>query len=394
MKKKVAFICALPPRLNTGMVTVDLSALNVLAKLEHKVEVNFYGLGAITQRLIDSADDVPFHYKTLQDSLTDVIGHDLIIFWGDFLQAKTYWDGDLIPRLVREGVAADRDRAIKLAYSCLLLEGCDDAVLAKVILFGGTLISDSVRQTNDPRYRAGLERLIGKANAVFFRDALSAAKVAPLRDTPTLGMDCAFLLDDTHLEQLRNFSPCDPEDRDGVGVFFGRTPALRNMLRLARSTATGLKSPMRWIPWFATLSPRRRIMLRLAGLQVPAAPLPPGDILSDVARCRFIITDTYHLCVNAWRLGVPAVCIGEGSNNKFTSLGDKKKEILFQTYGASEFYIFSEQITNRKTRSGVARRVEALLTDEAMVQGVSNAIAVHRNMARGRLMTAIHAVLR
>ena len=81
-------------------------------------------------------------------------------------------------------------------------------------------------------------------------------------------------------------------------------------------------------------------------------------MLSSLSGYRCIITDTYHVCVNAWRMGIPAICIGEGGGKVSTSINDKKKEILYDMYGARRFYLFLESFRSLKSLKSVRSFME------------------------------------
>src|SRR5690606_36211726 len=88
--------------------------------------------------------------------------------------------------------------------------------------------------------------------------------------------------------------------------------------------------------------------------------------LRQIRRCAFVITDTYHCAINAWREGVPAICIGYGTEEPKDPLSEKKKELLYSTFNARQFYVFAENLT-AGTAFGEARRIVSLLSDSRLV---------------------------
>jgi hypothetical protein len=103
------------------------------------------------------------------------------------------------------------------------------------------------------------------------------------------------------------------------------------------------------------------------------------------------VTDTYHLSVNAWRMGVPAACIGRGTDARFDPLTDKKKEILFSMYRASDYYVFAEALDAFGSR-GQAARIAGRLSDKNAANTVRQDIGRHQVVAHDRLTSAVNAI--
>ena len=383
--KKIAVICALPPERNTGMLTVDLAAYVTISKLVEPNIVQFYTYGKLSQYSYPESD-IPFKYMDVVDNSEEYLSSDVFLFWGDFLHSLSYLEkdrGSWNKSLTRESQAGFQSDY----YKHIFLSQLDQERVSRAIIFGSTVITNRAEDDLDETYRISSERLFKNAAGVFFRDALSASKVSPLRGLdPSLACDCAFLLKDADLNQFAGFEMA--EQRHGIGVYFGRTKSKFLMLLYTRLLATQLGEPTRWIPWF--FSRRKvRLLARLFGYEVPEHHIDPGKILSDLSGCKFVVTDTYHVCVNAWRLGIPAVCIGLGSATADNSLSDKKKEILFEMYGARSFYIFAEQLSSISGFKTALRQAKTALADPRIGLQVRRNISHHVETAVSRLKRAL-----
>ncbi|NCY26677.1 MAG: polysaccharide pyruvyl transferase family protein, partial [Alphaproteobacteria bacterium] len=228
------------------------------------------------------------------------------------------------------------------------------------------------------------------AGRVLLRDALSAAKISPLRGSEaTLACDCAFLLKPEDVALLKGFAPAS--ERKGVGLFFGRSPQRARMMRFAKTLAAEMGEECRWLPWFGTRR-RHRMLAKIQNVEIPAGEVPPGELLARLSGCRFVVTDTYHMCVNAWRMGIPAVCLGQGAGATSSSLSDKKKEILYEMYGARALYVFVESLRGRGLKQEAKQVAEALRQDGLTAQ-VAATVGLHRETAERRLAEALHAAL-
>ena len=390
MKRSIAVVCARPPERNTGMATVDLAAHTVLRRLLPDYDVELYALGE--RNLVTyQPGDLPYEHVSLQSDPQRFLAADRILYWGDFCHSHAYWKYDV--GLWSDAAGGERAGPVTVlsddARKFMFLSGHSTEDLGKVVIFGSTLITNTAESFVDAPYAAAFNRLFAGAGAVLLRDALSAAKVSPLRGgEATLGCDPAFLLQDADLHLLDDYR--ETAERSGLGVFVGRSPRRMAMHGFARALGGRLKQECRWVPWFPT---RRlvRYATRPLGLSIPAGHQTPGAILSQLGSCRVLLTDTYHACVNAWRLGIPAVCIGQGAATRENSLGDKKKEILYEMLGAQSLYVFTENLGSSRGRDRQAERIARLLNDRAYVDEIVANVRNYAGAAQARLAASLSA---
>jgi hypothetical protein len=389
---RIAVICAFLPSRNTGMYTVDLSAYAYFKATFPNDNLDLYCLGSI-EKLGYAPAEMHQAYLPLSEHIDAVRGSDLIVFWGDFLHSLPYWETDLAGWLVRDGISASRHEATELIYRAFMLEDAGSEVLRKVVVFGSTILTIGANELANPRYAAALRRLIREAGGIYFRDALSAAKATVLReDQSTLGSDCALQLSREDFQRYGLIDHFPDQPGEQLGVFFGRSKWTAQPLALARATGRRTGRKLQWVPWLRS-APRQLALARMFGFPATREPPLPKEILAQLLNCSAVITDTYHLCVNAWNLGIPAVCIGFGSQNVGHTLGDKKKEILYGMYAASPYYIFREHIANPAAIPATARYIADLLESREKAACVTSAIAEHASTARERLSAACERVL-
>lgn len=383
MKRKIAIVCALLAGRNTGMYTVDRSAFEFFENFAPNTEVTYYTLGDPACAGF-SPDELGFSYLNLKDHASDFLASDLIVYWGDFVHAWSYWEADLLGRMITQGLVDDRSEALDLAYRLLLLEGASDELIGRVVVFGGTLITNKADQLADVRYRTALDRLLEHAHGVFFRDSLSASYAAQLRENhPTQGSDCALLLPDSR--------PLIEKPGE-IGVYFGRTNWIAQSLLFARLVAKFSNRKARWLPWLPSLK-RRAMIAKLGGFMIDRGKPSADELLTRVKACDAIVTDTYHLCVNAWRMGVPAICIGHGAERNNNTLGDKKKESLYGMIGAQDYYVFHEEVMFSAGLSGALARTCGALRNRPAIDIIIENTHRHSLSARHRLDHACREVL-
>lgn len=394
--KNVAVFCARTSERNTGMATVDLAAFVELKRISPQATITLYTFGKANEYTYQPGE-LPYEHLDVVDHEEKYLSSDVFVFWGDFIHCRSYWRLD---RGAWDETCRDMSSAEYAAWEkgqfdvyskYIFLTTIPDSRLKSVIVFGSTIITNDAFDQLDSLYYENFKRFFANVGAVYFRDPLSAAKISPLRSNePTLSCDCALLLKNVDLEQFSGFRMAD--HRSGIGVFFGRTPSKLKMMLFAHVVARHLGSRASWLPWFVSRR-KFRMLARTVGFRIPPGRTDIGPLLSRLSSHSFIITDTYHLCVNAWRMGIPAICIGEGAGGRATSLGDKKKESLFDMYGAIQFYSFLESVRSIRTFFTEARRVASVLENIPVASQVSGNVALHQDMARRRLTSALLELL-
>ncbi|WP_435736842.1 hypothetical protein V5D56_19065 [Cellulosimicrobium sp. PMB13] len=331
-------------------------------------------------------------YRNLRGRLDEFLDADAVVYWGDFLHMAFYLEANVDTLSRRMGITS-RAQAREIADRTLLLAGQSDDVLARVMSFGTTL---SFNTADDYRsdYGDALRSFAGRAHRVWFRDTYSAwiAQLAGANaGASAKGVDAAFLLPP---------GPSVPSS-GRLGVFFGRSAlSPETLARLGRQLATSLDLRPRWIPWghepaFWPVADRRRFRLAWPGLELeelsvglgtrlrharavvartPAehtARLPFDGLVARVAACDVVVTDTYHLAVNAWRLGIPAVCVVDrppriwSVNSGSQGTRRDKREELYSQLDASELLVSVEDLASH-VRETVARIADRLADRAAM----------------------------
>lgn len=384
MKKKLAILCAYPATRNMGMITVDLAVHAVLERHIKDVEYIFYTYGDLEALKAENLG-LPIEYRHVIDDKEDFLNSDAFLFWGDFIHARSYQ----IDLQFRNSPQKDIDDLLSLSF----LEGVEGSKLKNSLIYGGTIITNEAADDVNQAYAAMFERLFKNCGAVLFRDALSAAKVSRLRGgEATLGCDCALLLHDKDLEKIEETKLQPIAKREGIGFFIGRSPTKIQSCLFARYLSKKMGKDVTWINWLP-VSNKMKMVAKLFGFKVFDKSPAPGEILSELSGYEFIVSDTYHLCVNAWRLGIPAICIGEGAGDLETTLNDKKKEILFEMYGGRQFYIFTEHLKMIVGFPSLANRVINVLNNKAVIKQFRETLNQNVLMSERRLKNALDKIL-
>lgn len=378
------------------MVTVDLAFESVRKQLGPDVGVEWRTLhlpSVARMRDYLSDDDLPFTFQPLGDAASPP--GTVRVIWGDFLQTRHYIEQDATIKLLRFCGVTKRSEARDLLHRRLLLRDEPTDSLRRTVLYGGTLLHNTQSDYQDSGYFRAFSRLMAECHSIWLRDPVSVAKAGHLRAAgrPALfGADAALLLESAELAGLER-TGWGEEIVDGTaaGVFVGeRTKRPPWLPRFCEEIAARTGVRLDWLPWSET---------QAAGqLPVDVRPGRPrlGDLLAALPKYRFVISDTYHLCVNAWRAGTPAICIGSPqpgpSPDGLLSLNDWKKHVFYAAYDAMDLYLSTSMDTEEVTKQHVERI--AWFMERGEFEPVVARIRQHAARSRAALTETLRSVLR
>jgi len=378
-------IGACPVARNAGMLVVDMAANQLLSSLFPKAKI---------ERLVVPLGPLPdygnfglgFEYADLNQHISDLHDCSAIIFWGDFLHARAYLHTELMPRGV------DKEQA----YRALFLTECDDSVLEKSILFGGSLITDNAYADLDSEYINAAQRLLSMSHHAYFRDVFSAMRAQNITEAyerDFLGIDGAMLFD---YDLVPGESPIDSSDKNGqIGLFFSRTNLnLAHSFKFTLALGRADERAVEWLQWL----PSDPNLLNAIQDQFPLIEMAPepdllDDIFEQIRSCAYIVTDTYHLSMVAWRLGVPAICIGVGAQTIQRTVHDKKKEVVYSMYGASPFYLFAELFADQNWQKQIVPQMINRVHDGELTHLIQEKMVKHAEGARLKFQSALADIL-
>lgn len=289
--------------------------------------------------------------------------------WGDFHHLATYQRStvDVLTHELAAPLAA-RDAAA-LARRVLLQEGAGADVRARTLSYGTTLQLNSPDDYGRP-YQNLLEQFVRGARRVWFRDPYSASVAALLRhdDRSCHGTDAAVLA-----------GVLPPTQGTGtLEVFLGRSDlATQEVALFGRTLARETATRPRWLDWgrepaFRPLGvqPRFRRAWRDAAAR-PDQEIPLTELLDRVRDASLVLTDTYHLAVNAWRSGTPAVLLvddpqgfSDVNGGSAHSHRDKRRD-LYSQWEALPLLVHLPSARGRH-RSEARRLAEHLRTPELL----------------------------
>jgi hypothetical protein len=193
----------------------------------------------------------------------------------------------------------------------------------------------------------------------------------------------------------RNFPA--PAKGGRAAVFFHRNQGGQGpALKFARELCRRQKVRPFWLPWRVCRPPGRWQRLLFSGLEFPFDARPPtsGDLIDAIAACDFVVTDTYHICVNAWRLGVPAVCVAEtwthaglDVSSGHAEAGRDKRWVFYSMNDALQFYVHTGQLAGAPAR--IVERIGERLMNRRLVEFVTAGIRARAAVAKNDLLGSL-----
>lgn len=325
---KIAAICT-APNFNNGMMFVDRALFLLLTKNNLIDNTTFFCFQA------EATNKCGFEYQGLTKDV-DLSSFDLILIWGDFI-ISNHWLKMMEPKISKHSDDFHYDLSDKLLFSNFSQEE-----LNKVIVFGQSIMVDKRSVFNDDKYIINIERFLKNARLVKLRDPSSAYRAKLLSNSNQidfLGLDAALLnysLDKKRIDKLKK-TYTDPSD---IGLFFARSKNFEFKKKLLgyyfRFKLKNQK--LKWIPWLENKQQSKKYFNGLSFFK------PESDIklIEEILKCRIVITDTYHLSLLSWSLGVPCICFGNASEDFKLTTNDKKKEIFFYSNFIEDYYFFVE----------------------------------------------------
>jgi hypothetical protein len=258
------------------------------------------------------------------------------------------------------------------------------------------------------QYSENLKNLLARVRNVWMRDPFSALRVGHLTgdyENTCIGMDCSVLLRNGDLEVLkRNHSQGKELGKGKIGVFFHRNSKnLAKQFRFARKLALSVGLKAQWLPWRMDQRIGSKKRWSFPSLETVFSETGPseGDLFDLLANYEFVITDTYHVCVNAWRLGTPAICIGEylTENEWDVSCGPAhawrdKRWIFYSMIEALDYYVHAHELTSSKQSGKRVGQLVAALNKKDNIRLITHFIHSQRNHLEMQLAEAITRIFR
>jgi len=318
---KVAVVTAFNPS-NAGMYSVDLAAIQFLKSLNFKFSL--YRAHVYRRRLPVFIDGTRLKYLKNQKPFEKA---DVVLYWGDFINNPVYAIEDFREREFFSGRSTEKYDALEKWKELFLLKGFS-AKEQKVLSVSNNFqsASSALRDVGNKNHQEIVELFNRNFDAIFPRDPESTTEMQNTLNSPVsprieCGVDAAFLVQDHHVGKL----PLELKPGGYFTYFFGRSQ-INNADRILSevSKATGLK-PICLNKWLS---------LSFRGWDKDFS-----EMTTLIYNSAFLLSDTYHCCVNALAMRRPVIGLGQSVAEQRGTLGDYKKKTLFSMFDLSDYYI-------------------------------------------------------
>lgn len=326
---KIAAICGAPNQ-NTGMMFVDRALYLYLKRKKLLANTTFFCFQ------LEAKNKVGFEYKPLTKDV-NLNDYDCVIVWGDFIVSNHFLSMTQ-PKIRNNSEVFDFDLQYKV-----LLGAFSEIDLKKVIVFGQCIVVDGIEVLAQNNYLELVKRLLNNASLFKVRDPLSVYRAKLISDLSRdyLGVDSALLnytIDYKRINEIKKSVKKNKKKK--IGLFFARS---KNINRKKKILGYYLKFKLKnyeykWIPWLENKQESKRFFKFVNDCN----PTTDLDYIAELLECDVIITDTYHLSLMAWSIGIPCICYGKGTEHFKSTVHDKKKEIFFSSNFIDDFYFYTE----------------------------------------------------
>jgi len=327
--KNIAIITA-PNTSNAGMISVDLAARHFFDALP--VEYTFFRTH--TQKRSPKEIFAGQQFQLLIDT-TQLAPFDIIIYWGDFLNNPIYGLEDFWGRDRREQITTTQHESFERWKRLCLLKNFSRKK-QKIISVGNNFqgLTHFFTTTDSETAREIRNLYESNFDVIFPRDPVSTnmlKRYCPnaARGNVQTGLDAAFLLDPYTV--IENKSLPVYARKLKLTYYFGRTEFRGLSQMLASVSLATFTIPHKLSGWL-------RVNQDLTDRELLAS------FYQTLIESKVVITDTYHLCVNAMNLGIPVIGMGHPCNYQDGTLGDYKKQVLFEMMGRTDSYYQTSRI--------------------------------------------------
>ena len=325
-KPFVAIICARNPG-NAGMYSVDLAALDFFSRLD----CDFDFLTSHTpQRMgrrtlnkffgIDVGHKNHFRFGKIKfykfSGVAQLSKYSHIVYWGDFINNPAYGRDDFSRTDLNNNMSKDIESAFARWQKLYNLS--EGKPSGRVISVGNNFQYPTERFNAEDK--AIFKNMEKNFDMIFPRDYISFENLLTMFSSESvnkvhLGMDAAFLLTYTEIPTKENIF-CYHFRRSRFGSSIKLVNEIESITKL-KGISLG-----NW-----------------TNLSKDHADTTFWKYLRLISASQFVITDLYHVAINAIRQNIPVFGIGNISNAQVTTLSDFKKDILFKTFDLHNYYI-------------------------------------------------------
>ena len=403
------------------MQTVDFAAHNLIQRLgiDSRAQIHrpwpalMKAMGGNPK--LESLDSWPTNFQT--DSTRQTIQNgDLLLTWGDFQLGHDYQTQSAKRYRqiqAQHGNRVSEEEALDWSFDYFLLKSALEKEI-DTACFGTTLFQNSMRDWAHSRYRNAIENYFDSCVFAKFRDPYSSwshSKLTNTSDQGNWGIDCALLNTREELLSIPATDVTSNLTRGGIGVYLGRSSKRFSKLRFAkflRLISKKFEAPLHWIPWNqftgGKLFSKRPRLLNSPLVNIESFPknheVKAGDIFHLLDSLKLVVTDTYHVAINAMTMRIPVLCIYEPSpkrsrdaNMGFRESWRDKRALLFTSTNQSDFLMSANDLASNHYCEKKVEHLVSITSDQATMKNWKQWLDLELETQRTQLETMIRSRL-
>ena len=361
--RKIGVICAFNPG-NTGMFSVDLAASQL------------FDAWSIDYTLINFQKRpwrLPSKYLVCRN--IDKLGRfSHLLFWGDFQNNPVYGTRDFANREVKFGNARTVDMAVSnwtrlhLDLPHTLRKHSQVASIGNCFLGAREAAAQYALGPSLTRFADTAFRIMPRETDSVNEISSASSNTSPLNILT--GLDPAFLLEP---KEYQNFRECTC-----FGYCFARSDVreISEGLKVIEA-GTGL-APLE-VSW--VVGSRRMKQKDLF-----------HSALATMKKCRLVVTDVYHLAVNALNHGTPVILISRKSSETKSSVDDQKKYALVEQVGAIPLHLpLADDASLASQAEKIIETYGSLMDDQISFREIMGGLRIQKDRFRSSIREIVQA---
>ncbi len=423
MGKKIFINCApngIGHGSNFGMQTVDFAIHNILKdvnKTDHILLTTPWSAYSDDSETLPLKERDNFPTKLIYGlpQFDELSEGDAVFYWGDFQWGADYQVQSayrLKKNILGEQHSKDDLKFKSIVENRFLLKDLFDkeSEAIKIFSYGTTLFQNRLYDFLDQEYFNNLKWLIRKSSFIKFRDPYSANFCAAIRNdfkTSYEGVDATLL---STREELLSLPEGDKEFAEAfkgqIGYYFGRSSGAfpkYYVTKFVKELQTVLGKKLVRIPWtyfvkglFADSMDKYFSFFRVSKESYKDSHFVSGDILKAIANCSIIITDTYHVAINAIAVGVPVLMVSEfrpstkrDANMGYIESWRDKRVMLYLSNSLNDLLILPDLLKKPYYRKSKIQIVETLLANTNSLNVLFEPIWNKAKFDRGQIQNVL-----
>jgi hypothetical protein len=378
---------------NFGMLTVDYAIYNLTKNLPKEKVVCSAPWQAFSPQAqnikIKERVNFPEQMEYNLHAMEALEEGDRVLYWGDFQWGRDY-QTQSTNRLQKNILPGKTLNFSKIIHDRFMLRKYfeERKTTIDIMSYGTTLFQNRLADFTETAYRDNLHWLIQNSSFIKFRDPYSAQYCAGVRgdfEHNYQGVDAALLNTKAELLHFETGDNAFVETFNGqIGYYFGRSSSAFPSIKVARflgSLCRDFNKKLVKIPWtyftkglFVDSMDKYLQFTFTPIAKPPMQHLLATDVLKAMDACSLIVTDTYHIAINAIALHKPVIIFPEfrsaarrDANMGYIEAWRDKRVLLFLGNSLADLMVNPDLCSQKHYKNAKLDIVDQLLATPELI---------------------------